>query len=34
MMYGVAKYLILDTIKKAIGLDQCMMFFFGAAPLK
>lgn len=33
-MYGVAKYFILDTIKKAIGLDQCIMFFYGAAPLK
>ena len=32
--YGIAKYLILDTIKNAIGLDKCIVFFYGAAPLK
>lgn len=34
MMYSVASTLILNTIKKAIGLDQANIFIFGAAPLK
>ena len=33
-MYGIAKSLILNTIKKAIGLDKCISFYYGAAPLK
>lgn len=34
MMYSVANFLILSKIKQALGLDQCQMFLFGAAPLK
>lgn len=34
MMYSVANFLILSKIKQAIGLDQCEIYFFGAAPLK
>jgi len=34
MMFGMAKFIVLDNIKKAIGLDQCKIFFYGAAPLK
>ena len=26
--------MILNKIKQAIGLDRCVMFFYGAAPLK
>ena len=33
-MYSVANFLVLKTIKIALGLDQCQAFFFGAAPLK
>jgi len=33
-MFSVADFLILKRIKQAIGLDQCMAFFYGAAPLK
>jgi long-subunit acyl-CoA synthetase (AMP-forming) len=33
-MYSVANFLVLNTIKKALGLDQTQAFFFGAAPLK
>ena len=34
MMYSVAKTVVLDNIKKAIGLDKCLTFYYGAAPLK
>lgn len=34
MMYSVAKSLILSKIKGALGLDQTVAFYFGAAPLK
>ena len=34
MMYSVANFLILKRIKQQLGLDQCIGFFFGAAPLK
>lgn len=34
MMYSVANALILSKIKQALGLDQSVAFFFGAAPLK
>lgn len=34
LMYSLANTLILSTIKKALGLDQSQLFFFGAAPLK
>lgn len=34
MMYSVANFLILKRIKEQLGLDQCLNFFFGAAPLK
>lgn len=33
-MFSVAETLILKRIKQAIGLDQCLMYFYGAAPLK
>lgn len=33
-MYSVAKTLILSKIKAALGLDQAVAFYFGAAPLK
>jgi len=33
-MFNVANFLILKRIKQALGLDQCYMFLFGAAPLK
>ena len=33
-MYSVANFLILKRIKQQLGLDQCLGFFFGAAPLK
>lgn len=32
--YDAANFLILKRIKQAIGLDQCIFFFYGAAPLK
>jgi len=32
--YSVANFLILSRIKGALGLDQCEMFIYGAAPLK
>lgn len=34
MMYSVANFLILKRIKQQLGLDHCLNFFFGAAPLK
>jgi long-subunit acyl-CoA synthetase (AMP-forming) len=34
MMYSVAKALILGKIKGALGLDQAVAFYFGAAPLR
>jgi len=34
MMYSVAKALILSKIKAALGLDQAVAFYFGAAPLR
>lgn len=34
MMYSVAHFLILNKIKQALGLDQALFFFFGAAPMK
>jgi long-chain-fatty-acid--CoA ligase ACSBG len=33
-MFGLANFLILKRIKQALGLDQCLYFFYGAAPLK
>jgi len=33
-MYSVAKSLILSKIKAALGLDQAVAFYFGAAPLR
>lgn len=33
-MYDTANFMILKRIKQAIGLDQCLFFFYGAAPLK
>ena len=33
-MYSVANFLILKRIKEQLGLDQCLGFFFGAAPLR
>jgi long-chain-fatty-acid--CoA ligase ACSBG len=34
MMYSIANAIVLTKIKKALGLDQCTSFFYGAAPLK
>lgn len=34
MMYSVANAIVLRTVKKALGLDQSLAFFYGAAPLK
>jgi long-chain-fatty-acid--CoA ligase ACSBG len=34
MMYNLAEFAILRRIKQIIGLDQTILFFFGAAPLK
>lgn len=33
-MFSVARTLILSKIKAALGLDQAVAFYFGAAPLK
>jgi long-subunit acyl-CoA synthetase (AMP-forming) len=33
-MYNLAKSLVLKRVKEAVGLDQTVMFAFGAAPLK
>lgn len=32
--YSIANLLVLTKIKKALGLDQCNAFFYGAAPLR
>lgn len=34
LMFNLANFLILKRIKQAIGLDQSLFFFYGAAPLK
>jgi long-chain-fatty-acid--CoA ligase ACSBG len=34
LMYPVANFLMFRKIKKAMGLDECEMFVYGAAPLK
>jgi long-chain-fatty-acid--CoA ligase ACSBG len=31
--YKLAKKLVFNNIKKALGLDKCKFFLFGAAPL-
>ena len=33
-MYGIAKSVVLNKVKSAIGLEECEMFFYGAAPMK
>jgi len=33
-MFNVANFMILKRIKQALGLDETVMFMFGAAPLK
>jgi long-chain-fatty-acid--CoA ligase ACSBG len=33
-MFNLANTLILSKIKQALGLDCCLAFFFGAAPMK
>jgi len=33
-MFSMANFIILKRIKQAIGLDECLGFFYGAAPLK
>jgi|TARA_B110001450_G_C17619057_1_gene480432 long-chain-fatty-acid--CoA ligase ACSBG len=33
-MYGVANAIVLTKIKKALGFEECRLFFYGAAPLK
>jgi acyl-CoA synthetase (AMP-forming)/AMP-acid ligase II len=32
--WSIAKKLVFDKIKENLGLDQCELFFFSAAPLK
>jgi len=33
-MFSMANFAVLKRIKQAIGLDECLGFFYGAAPLK
>lgn len=33
-MYDVANKIVLSKIKQAIGFQDCLFFFYGAAPLK
>jgi long-chain-fatty-acid--CoA ligase ACSBG len=33
LQFKIAKSIILNRIKEALGLDQCKFFFFGAAPM-
>lgn len=33
-MYSIANSIVLKKIKQAIGLDEAIFFYFGAAPLK
>ena len=33
-MFKIANSLVLTKIKAALGLDECLFFIFGAAPLK
>jgi long-chain-fatty-acid--CoA ligase ACSBG len=33
LCYKLAKTLVFNNVKKALGLDQCQFFFFGAAPM-
>ncbi len=33
LCYKLAKFLVFNNVKKALGLDQCKFFFFGAAPM-
>jgi long-subunit acyl-CoA synthetase (AMP-forming) len=32
--YGLAKKIILDKVKDALGLSKCDIFIYGAAPMK
>ena len=32
--FQLAEFVVLNRIKKALGLDQSLLFFYGAAPLK
>ena len=32
--YRMARALLLNKIKGALGFDECVFFFYGAAPLK
>ena len=34
MCYSFANYMILSRIKQALGLDKCVGFISGAAPIK
>lgn len=33
-MFSVANSMILAKIKQALGLDEAILFYYGAAPLK
>ena len=33
-MWGIAKSLIFNKIKKGLGLEECEHFMYGAAPLR
>lgn len=33
-MYRIAHYMVLGAIKENLGLDKCIYFSYGAAPLK
>ena len=33
-MWSLAKKLVFDKIKENLGLDECNLFTFGAAPLR
>ena len=33
MSFKIAKAIVYNNVKKALGLDNCQYFFFGAAPL-
>lgn len=32
--WGIAKKLVFDKIKENLGLDQCEIFIFSAAPMR
>ena len=34
LLYPIANILMFKKLKKALGLDECIAFSFGAAPMK